>query len=106
MDLAERLRWLGAHGKTWHRIRHGRTRSNQEAEAKIAGCERCCGEEADHPFDCVLADVLGKHGAFEFMLTETAHCQNCRAELAEKSLVEPQGGIEVKRSREIAVAVQ
>jgi hypothetical protein len=39
--------------------------------------------------------VLGKHGAFEFMLTEPAHCPNCKAELTEKTL-EPQGGIEVE----------
>ena len=68
----------------------------RRAESKIAGCERCRGDEADHPFDCILADVLGKLGAFEFMLTETAHCPNCKAELTEKTLVEPQGGIEVE----------
>ena len=33
---------------------------------------------------------------FEFMLTETAHCPNCKAELTEKTLLEPQGGIEVE----------
>jgi hypothetical protein len=70
----------------------------RRAESKIAGCERCRGDEADHPFDCILADVLGKHGAFEFMLTGTAHCPNCRAKLTEKTLVEPQGGIEVEAS--------
>jgi hypothetical protein len=67
----------------------------RHAESKITGCERCRGDEADHPFDFILADVLGKHGAFEFMLTGTAHCPNCKAELTEKTLVEPQGGIEV-----------
>ena len=68
----------------------------RQAESKIAGCERCREDEADHPFDFILADLLSKHGAFEFMLTGTAHCPNCKAELTEKTLVEPQGGIEVE----------
>jgi hypothetical protein len=46
-------------------------------------------------FDSILAEVTGKHGAFEFVMSEPAHCPNCRADLTEKSLVEPQGGIEV-----------
>jgi len=66
------------------------------AESKIVGCERCRNDESEIPFNFVIADVLGKHGAFEFMLTGTAHCPNCRAELTEKTLVEPQGGIEVE----------
>src|SRR6476469_8576583 len=28
----------------------------RKAEAHIAGCERCRVDEADHPFDCILAD--------------------------------------------------
>jgi len=66
------------------------------AESKIAGCERCRGGEADHPFDCILADVQGKHGAFDFILSEAGRCPNCKGELFEKTLVEPQGGIEVE----------
>ena len=66
------------------------------AESMIAGCERCRSDESDIPFTFVIADVLEKHGAFEFMLTGTAQCPNCRAELNEKSLVEPQGGTEVE----------
>jgi hypothetical protein len=66
------------------------------AESKIAGCERCRNDESDIPFNFVIADVLGKHGAFDFVMSEAGRCPNCRAELSEKTLVEPQGGIEVE----------
>jgi hypothetical protein len=66
------------------------------AESKIAGCERCRNDESDIPFNFVIADVLKKHGAFDFMLSEPGRCPSCRAELTEKTLVEPQGGIEVE----------
>jgi hypothetical protein len=46
-----------------------------------------------HLFDSILADVIGKRGAVEFVLTGTARCPNCKAEVSEKTLVEPQGGI-------------
>jgi hypothetical protein len=66
------------------------------AESKIAGCERCRNDEADIPFNFVIADVLEKHGAFDFIFSETGRCPNCIAELTEKTLVEPQGGIKVE----------
>ena len=66
------------------------------AESKIAGCERCRNDESDIPFNFVIADVLEKHGAFDFILSEAGRCPNCRGELSEKTLVEPQGGIEVE----------
>ena len=65
-------------------------------ESKIAGCERCRNDESDIPFSFVIADVLEKHGAFDFILSEAGHCPNCNGELTEKTLVEPQGGIEVE----------
>jgi hypothetical protein len=68
----------------------------REAELRIAGCERCRPQEADHLFDSILADVMEKRGAFKFILTETARCPNCKAEVLEKALVELQGGIEVE----------
>jgi hypothetical protein len=71
----------------------------RNAELRVAGCERCRGVEADHLFDSILADVSAKHGAFEFVMSEPGHCPNCRVELSEKSLVEPQGGIEVEALR-------
>jgi hypothetical protein len=30
------------------------------------------------------------------ILSEPGHCRNCKAELSEKTLVEPQGGIEIE----------
>ena len=36
----------------------------REAESRIVGCEPCRGDDADHLFDAILADVIGKHGAF------------------------------------------
>ena len=68
----------------------------RKAESQIAGCERCRLEESELPFDSILGDVLGKHGAFEFNLSEPAHCPNCKATLTEKTLVEPHGGIEIQ----------
>src|SRR5262245_51962126 len=67
-----------------------------EAESRIAGCERCRGDEAHVPFDWILADVLDKRGPYEFVLSEVAHCPNCLGVITEKTLVEPQGGIEVE----------
>ena len=68
----------------------------RQAESKIAGCERCRNDESDIPFNLVIADVLEKHGAFDFILSESGRCPNCRAELSEKTLVELQGGIEAQ----------
>ena len=66
----------------------------RKAEQRITGCERCRGDEAEIPFDLILADVLGKRGPYEFVMSETARCPNCRAELTEKTFVEPQIAIE------------
>ena len=66
------------------------------AEQRIAGCERCREKHAELPFNCILADVLGKHGPYEFILTEPGHCPSCKSELSETTLVEQQGGIEVE----------
>ena len=66
-----------------------------EAESRIGGCERCRPDEAELPFDWVLSDVLNKRGPYEFILTNVAHCPNCRAVIPDKTLVEPQDGIVV-----------
>jgi hypothetical protein len=66
-----------------------------DAQSRISGCERCRGDEAQLPFDWILAGVLSKRGPYEFVLSEVAHCPNCKAEITEKTLVEPAGGIEV-----------
>ena len=41
------------------------------------------------PFDSLLAEVTGKRGPYEFMLSEPAGCPNCKHEVTEKTLVEP-----------------
>src|SRR5262245_36448216 len=43
----------------------------REAESRIAGCEQCHADEADLPFDWILAEVLNKRGPFEFVMAET-----------------------------------
>ena len=68
----------------------------REAESRIVGCERCRREESEIPFDWILADVLDKHGAFEFVMSESANCPNCRSEISEKTIIEQQAGIEVE----------
>jgi hypothetical protein len=60
----------------------------------VANC--CRPEQSEIPTDWILADVLDKRGPFEFILAETARCPSCRAALSEKTLVEPQGGIDVE----------
>jgi hypothetical protein len=67
----------------------------RSAERRVAGCEARRSEQAELPFDWILADVLCKHGPYDFIRTEPGQCPNCKAELSKKSLVEPQGGIKV-----------
>jgi len=59
------------------------------AEQQIESCEYCHPTDAEIPFDCILADVTGKRGAYEFMLSEPARCPNCKYDITEKTLVEP-----------------
>jgi hypothetical protein len=61
----------------------------KKAEKQIQSCEHCHPDDAEIPFDCLLAEVTGKHGLHEFVLTEVAHCPNCKREITEKTLVEP-----------------
>jgi hypothetical protein len=72
--------------------------ATREAERHIAGCEACRPKDVQFPFDHILADVMNKQGAVEFVLilTEVARCPNCRRPVSEGTPVEPQGGIEVE----------
>jgi hypothetical protein len=36
----------------------------RSAEQRVSGCERSREEQSDLPFDCILADALGKHGPY------------------------------------------
>jgi uncharacterized protein with PIN domain len=61
----------------------------KKAEQKIESCEHCHPDDAEIPFDWLLAEVTGRRGAVEFMLTEPARCPNCKHEITEKTQVEP-----------------
>ena len=60
----------------------------QKAEQQIESCEHCHPDDAEIPFDWILAEVTGKRGAYEFMLIEPAHCPNCKNPVKEKTLVD------------------
>src|SRR5262245_47041677 len=58
----------------------------EKAEQLIESCEHCHSDDAEIPFDWILADVKGKRGAYEFMLSELARCPNCEHIVTEKTL--------------------
>jgi len=60
----------------------------RKAEARVESCEQCHPHDAEIPFDWALTDVTGKHGKFDFVLTEAARCPNCRKPITEKTLVD------------------
>jgi hypothetical protein len=61
----------------------------KKAEQRIQSCEHCHPDDAEIPFDWPLAEVTGRRGAVEFVLTEPARCPNCKHEITERTLVEP-----------------
>jgi len=50
----------------------------RRTEKEIESCEHCDPDDAEIPFDWILRDVTGKHGPWEFMLTEAACCPTWR----------------------------
>ena len=46
----------------------------KKAERQIESCEHCHPADAEIPFDWLLAEVTGRRGAVEFVLTEPARC--------------------------------
>ena len=52
-------------------------------------CAHCHPDDAEIPFDWILAEITGKHGRYDFVLTELARCPNCKQPVTEKTLVEP-----------------
>ena len=60
----------------------------RKAQREIASCEHCHWDDVEIPFDWILADVTGKHGAYEFILSEQAKCPNCGQAITEKTLVD------------------
>jgi hypothetical protein len=61
----------------------------KKAQQQIESCEHCHPGDAEIPFDWLLAEVSGKRGPYEFVLSEPARCPNCRHEITDKTLVEP-----------------
>ncbi len=50
----------------------------RQAESQIECCEKCHPDDAEIPFDWILAEVTGRSGMVDFLILETAHCPNCR----------------------------
>src|SRR5215510_16251946 len=61
----------------------------KKAEQQIESCEYCHPDDAEIPFDWLLAEVTGKRGPYEFMLSEPARCPTCKHLVTEKTLIEP-----------------
>jgi hypothetical protein len=61
----------------------------KKAKQQIESCEHCHFDDAEIPFDWLLAEVTGKRGPYEFILGELARSPNCKHEINEKTLVEP-----------------
>jgi hypothetical protein len=65
------------------------TASRHTAERMIVSCEYCDPGDAEIPFDWILAEVTGKRGPVEFVLSEPGRCPNCKQPVLEKTLIEP-----------------
>jgi len=59
------------------------------AEQQVESCEHYHPADAEIPFDWLLAEVTGKRGPYEFMLSEPARFPNCKHEITERTLLEP-----------------
>jgi hypothetical protein len=61
------------------------------AEKLIASCEHCNPVGAEIPFDNVLDRITGSDPSVtDYVLEAPAKCPNCRREIFEKTLVEPE----------------
>jgi len=67
----------------------------EHAASALSGCENC-SDDAQIPFDWVLAEVMNRSGMFEFVLAAPVYCPLCHGEVSEKTLVD-RGGLEVYR---------
>ena len=61
----------------------------EKSEQLIESCEHFHPDDAEIPFDWILADVTDKRGASEFTLSDPARCPNCKHAITEKTLIEP-----------------
>src|SRR5262245_5834113 len=62
--------------QTGNRTDHRRFQSRLGSTKSNRRCERCRGNEAQVPFDWILADILSKQRPYEFVLSEVAYCPN------------------------------
>jgi hypothetical protein len=60
----------------------------RQAENEIESCEHCHPDNVEIPFDWILAEVTGRRGAFEFILSEPARCPTCKHPVKEKTLID------------------
>jgi hypothetical protein len=60
----------------------------RRAEKEIESWEYCHPDDVQIPFDAILADVTGRSGACEFILSESARCPICKRSVTEKTLVD------------------
>jgi hypothetical protein len=60
----------------------------RRAEGEIESCEHCHPDDAEIPFDWILAEVTGRSGACEFILVEPARCPICKRSVTEKTLID------------------
>src|SRR5689334_12604014 len=64
------------------------------AQAQIASC-MSCNPEAEIPFDWLIRDVMSDRGYVDYIMPLPAKCPNCYCPINEKTLVQPEGGLEV-----------
>src|SRR4029453_2526883 len=60
----------------------------KKAEQQIEWCEHCHPADAEIPFDAILAEVTGKSGPCEFVLSEPARCPACKHPVTETPWIE------------------
>jgi hypothetical protein len=60
----------------------------RRAEGLMESCQHCYPNEADTPFDWLIAEVTGKHGKYDFVMAEVARCPICKQPVSEGTLVE------------------
>jgi len=67
-------------------------RTLRHAEKLMIGCESCCPDDAELPFDNILDRVTGcDPSVTDYVLEVPAKCPHCRRDINEKTLVEPGG---------------
>ena len=61
----------------------------RQAEEQIIACQGCSPEDADLPFDYILARLTGNNSSTtDYIFVEaTARCPQCQREINDKSLV-------------------